>query len=491
MPTAVTEDTPAQGRGAASRPMLWSSVEAVSLAAMSFVTLAMLARYLDAASFGKAAIALGLVQIGCSFVEGFFHDAVVQRKDLRTGEVAAAHTGGLLISLVLALAFGLYALLAPQAESAVAGVGVVELALWMLPSMLMAAWSAMSVALLRRRLSMRQLALASAGSRVIAGLSTVLALWQGMGVWALVINQNLAALSLFVLLRWVGAPRPRLSWNLLDMRQLVGFAGLNSLTGLLSANISRFFLVLSGLVLPAALVGQLSLAMRVVDMLVSVLVTGVARVALPRLAAALHNGQHVAADFIATTQKVCLVMVPVLVLMAVLADPLVRFIGRDGWDQAAVLVTWFALAQALRSPTYLASVLFASLGKPRLNLIVITVESIGLALLMLLMHSPLAWVGRLAVLVPLVLLLLRREAGVSPRRLAAAVFEPFLAGAAMGVLLAWGLPWLAGRASAPLMTLALGTLAGTAIYAASMVLLQLRPGLAARLRTSFTPRSSS
>src|SRR4051794_1063545 len=84
-PTAVTDDTtlpPGPPPGARpSRPMLWSSIESLSLALVSFAMLAMLARYLDASTFGKAAIALGIVQIACSLAESFFHDAVVQRGD--------------------------------------------------------------------------------------------------------------------------------------------------------------------------------------------------------------------------------------------------------------------------------------------------------------------------------------------------------------------------------------------------------------------------
>src|SRR6185503_10565598 len=108
---------------------------------------------------------------------------------------------------------------------------------------------------------------------------------------------------------------------------------------LLNTNMSRIFQLLCGLVMPASLVGQVSLALRLVDMLVSVMVTGVASVTMP-----------------------------VLVLMAALAHPLVQLVGHDGWGEAAVLVMWFALAQALRSPTFLSTTLFASLGKPQVNL---------------------------------------------------------------------------------------------------------------------------
>ncbi len=443
--------------------MLWSSLESLSLALVSFVMLAMLARYLDADTFGRAALALGGVQIACSFVESFFHDAVVQRKDLQAREVNAAHTSGLLAALALCSGFALYAWLAPAHVGA--GVGVAELLLWMSPSVLLSAAAAMSIAQLRRHLAMRQLAMAMAGSRLLAGLAAIAALSQGAGVWAMVLNQNLAALALLLLLLLVRAPMARLTRDLSGLAQLAGYAAWNSVSGLINANLSRFFQVACGFVLPAAVVGQLSLALRIVDMLVSVLVTGVSRVTLSRLAAAAHGGGAVAATFLSTTRQLSFVMVPVLVLMAVLADPLVLFIGHGGWAQAASLVMWFAAAQALRSPTALLGTLSLALGRPRMNLVMSLTELLSLALVLLVLQGPLAWAARLVLVLPVFLLLLQRQFGISLVAVARVVSAPFATAALMGVVLYLGLPWLTELGLSPWLTLLLGGGAGVLIYA--------------------------
>jgi O-antigen/teichoic acid export membrane protein len=446
--------------------MLWSSLESLSLAAVSFAMLAMMARYLEADAFGRAAVALGVVQIACSFVDSFFHDAVVQRKGLAATDVDAAHTTGLLMALLLSGAIATWGWLARVHAAPGDPVGVGELALWMSPSVLMAAAAAMPVAQLRRQLAMRPLAIAMAGSRLVAALAAMLALWRGAGVWAIVLNQCLAALLLLLALWAVGAPRARLTLHLSGARRLAGYAAWNSASGLIGANLSRFFQVASGLVLPAAMVGQLALALRVVDMLVSVLVTGVSRVALSRLSAAAREGSDTAAVFMATTRQLAFVMLPVLVLIALLADPLLGFIGRDGWGPAARLVAWFALAQALRSPLFVARDLFAALGRPRLNVLVSVVELATLALLLAVLQDPLVWVARLVVSVPLVMHLLRSRFGIGARQLLATLREPFAAALGMGLLLYAGLELLGPHVAAPLPMLLAGSLAGGLLYAA-------------------------
>ncbi len=472
-----TPGAPGGGRRTGGRPMLWSSLESLSLAVVSFVVLAMLARYLDADSFGRAAIALGVVQIACSFVESFFHNAVVQRKDLQPSDIDAAHTAGLLMATVLAAGIGAFGWWALQGQPAGArmgsgmaggigsGVGAAELALWMVPSVLMSAGSAMAIAQLRRRLSMRPLALAMAGSRLVGGVAAIVALTQGAGVWAMVLNQNLAALALLGLLAAVRAPRARLTRDLSGARRLAGYASWNSASGLLNANMSRLFQVACGFVLPAAVVGQLALALRIVDMLVAVLVTGVARVVFSRLAAAAHEGRDVGSMFIATTRRLCFAMMPVLLLMAVLAEPLVLFIGRAGWEQAAGLVAWFALAQALRSPTFMANTMILGLGRPRIALLVSLAELASLALMTAALRSPLAWVARLAIMLPLVLFILHARFGIELRALLRAVFIPIAAALAMGALLHGAMSMLTPAVHAPLLVLVAGTATGAFLYA--------------------------
>jgi O-antigen/teichoic acid export membrane protein len=451
--------------------MLWSSLESLSLAVVSFAMLAMLARYLDAETFGRAAVALGLVQIACSFVESFFHDAVVQRKDLQPGEVDAAHSSGVLLALLLSGGLAAYVGLTGGRGAGGTAVGVAELALWMAPSLLLSAWSAMSVAQLRRRLSMRQLAVAMAGSRLLAGLVTLVALAQGAGVWAMVLNQNLAALALVLLLAGLRAPSARLTRDLSAAARLGGYAAWNSASGLIFANLSRCFQVACGFLLPPAVVGQISLALRIVDMLVSVMVTGVSRVTLSRLAAAAHGGGDVAPVFVDTSRRLCFVMVPVLVLMALWAEPLVRFIGHGGWGPAARWVAWFALAQALRSPVFLAGTLFLALGRPRLSLAVGLTEVASLALLMLVLQGPVAWAARLFIVMPMVWWLLHSQFGISLRALLRAVSAPFAAALLMGLAVQAGRPWLDRLALAPLGELLLGSVAGLLLYALFVALL--------------------
>jgi lipopolysaccharide exporter len=450
------------------RSLLWAGVEVIALAAVSFAVLAALARSLDPETFGRAATALALVQIACSVVEALFLDAIVQRRDLSAPQRAATHSLSTLVALGLALGLAAWAVTRPGLLRADAVAG---LALLMAPSIVLTGATAVPLAMLRRRLAMREVALLCATARIASGTAAIGLLAGGAGVWGLVAHQNLSALLLLLALQarghavlsgW-GAPAPA--------RALLRFALVNSLYGLLSSNRARLFQLMSALVMPARVVGELALALRLVEMLAAVVVTGMARTALVRLSDWVYSGRDSAAEFLALTRRFAALATPTFVLVAALAAPLVQLVGGRSWLDAAGLVAAFALAQALRSPIHLTGTLFAAHGRPQLNVLLVTIDLLTLAALAVLLRDPMAWVWRLVLMLPLTVWLLQREAAVAALALLRSVGEPFAAALGMGLLLAaalHGVPALA--AWPPLAVLAAASAAGAVLYAAMLTL---------------------
>jgi O-antigen/teichoic acid export membrane protein len=442
------------------RSLLWVGLEALALAAVSFLVLTALARNLDPETFGRAATALALVQIACSVVEALFHDALVQRHRLDDAQRAAAHTLSVLLAAVSAGALLAWGFAAADTLTVTETAGMAAL---MAPSILLTGLGAVPLAMLRRRLAMREVALLLAAARLLSGAVAIALLSAGAGVWGLIAHQNLSALVLLIALelrghaawRGFGWPGPA--------RALWRFALANSVHGVLQGNRARLFQLLSALVMPARVVGELALALRLVEMLAALIVTGVARAALVHLSAQVHAGQALADEFLALTRRFAALATPAFVLVAVLALPLVQVVGTDAWVDAAGLVTAFALAQALRCPMHLSSTFFAAHGRPQLNLVVIGIELATLAALTLLLRDPMAWVWRLAVTLPLVLWLQQRLFGVPARAMLRAVTETALAATVTGLMVSSLLTTLVAWPAA--VQLAVGAAVGATLYA--------------------------
>jgi O-antigen/teichoic acid export membrane protein len=447
------------------RSLLWAGLEALTLAAVSFVVLAALARSLDPETFGRAATALALVQIACSIVEALFHDALVQRRGLEGAQRAAAHTLSVLLAVLVSAGIVAWGL---PAGGALSLTQVGSIAALMAPSVVLTGLTAVPLAMLRRRLAMRETALLLGVARVVSAAIAIALLAGGAGVWGLVAHQNLSALVLVLALAWRGHA-PLRGWGAMGpARALWRFAAPNSLHGVLTSNRARLFQLLSATVMPARMVGELALALRLVEMLAAVIVTGVARAALVRLSTQRHEGQALTDEFLALTRRFAALATPAFMLVAVLALPLVQVVGDRAWADAAGLVAAFAIAQALRCPVHLSSTLFAAHGRPQLNLLMIGVELTALALLTLLLRDPLAWVWRLAVMLPLVLWVQQRLFDVPAAAVLRAVAHTALAATAAGLLLASLTSALSSWP--PLLVLVVAGAAGAALYAALLSL---------------------
>ena len=388
----------------ASRSLWWVGIEAVTLSAVSFVVLAALARSLDPEAFGRAATALAIVQIACSVVEALFMDALAQRRDLDEPQRRGAHTLSAGVALAVTLGLVLWG-----------WVGAGSVAYWvalMAPSIACTGLTAVPLAMLRRRLALREAALLMGVARVSAGALAIALLAGGAGVWGLVAHQNLSALLLVVALQARGHA-VLTGWGpSAPARPLLRFAFVNTLHGVLTSNRARLFQLGSALVMPARVVGELALALRLVEMLAAVVVTGVARAALVHFSEAAYAGRRIGPEFLTLTRRFAALAIPVFAFVAALGVPLVQLVGDRSWLSAAGLVAAFAIAQALRSPVYLGATLFAAQGRPQLNVFIVAVELASLAVLTLWWRDPMAWLGRLAFTLPLTMWLLQRWADV-------------------------------------------------------------------------------
>ena len=144
-----------------SRSVAWAGLEIVSLLVLSLVTLIFLARLLGPAEFGLAALALVTVQFLTMIVRSVFIDAIVQRERLEAAHLDSAFWAGLLAAVAF---IGLCVWGAPWfgrafGEPALAGVLV-----WTSLSLVFSGVDGVPMAILRRDLRMKELAIRSASA---------------------------------------------------------------------------------------------------------------------------------------------------------------------------------------------------------------------------------------------------------------------------------------------------------------------------------------
>lgn len=200
--------------------ILWTASQKWVARIGGFVTIAILTRLLAPAEFGTVAAATAVLPIAYLLADMGFSTYVVQAKVIEQRMLSTAFWFSFVAGIVLAgglvLAAPLFALVfhVPEAAAVVRGLA---------PLVLLVTLSSVSVALLRRQLRFRALAIQSLFASVAGQIVAIVMALLGFGVWALVgqmlIFQVVTTIYACSVARW----RPSLQFSLSEFMRMASF----------------------------------------------------------------------------------------------------------------------------------------------------------------------------------------------------------------------------------------------------------------------------
>lgn len=359
-PTATAEKTTPSPLGTrAARGVLWTTAQKWVQRGSSLVTLAILARLLTPEDFGVVAVAATVAALLSLMADVGFGTYIVQtrvvdQRLLSTGLWLSVSAG---VGLALAAWLG-----SPLVAAAFGDPGVAEVVRIMCLAAIITGASGVPIALLRRDLRFRELALQSLVAAGVSQVVAIIAAFSGAGVWALV--AQFMTLHLIVGgLAWRSARwLPSLEFSRSAARSLASFG-----VRVLGADVVGMARVLAetaivAQVLGMAALGYLNIAQRLVlaaqelsaAALLPVSVATFSKVPQQRL-----NGayRHAAAlTYVAAS--------PLLIFAAVCAPVLIPLAVGDSWAASVPIAVPLCFAAILTLGASLDHGFFYGIGKP-------------------------------------------------------------------------------------------------------------------------------
>lgn len=426
---------PGSARDAVARSMVWTLLESVGLSGVSFVALVVFSRYLSPAEFGMASVALGIVQMLNIPVERLFHDALVQKSVVTPQDADTAFSATLMLGAILSL---LCWFAGPAFARAIGQPEVGPILKWMGLSLVAMAFGSILIALQRRAMEFRPLALRSLIGRVSSAVIGIGMAMAGMGVWSLVAQQVLMVALASAALWIMASTRPRLRFHAAECGHLLRF-GLPATTYLFAGlGIQRIFVVLVGSMLGSAAAGYFALAFRAVDMLRDVIGGAVSQLALPLFSRAVDNaGRHRA--FHAAVRLTSCVMFPVFIGLAAVSQEVVVLVFGQKWLSVAPYVALMSLLTVQFFPRMFSAPLMSAVGRPGLPVVdVLSQVAFIVGGMFAIGHRSLSmaaavWALRLLVSTPIDMLFLKRTTGLGFIEQWRGAFVPAVAALCMGI----------------------------------------------------------
>lgn len=451
---------------------MWNGGTYALSKSLVLVSTVVLARLLVPDDFGL--VGIGLLVIGYLEIVNDFgvSAAVIQRRDdpLRTAEVA--FWTNMILGTVLTIAgLATAPLIADffQDERATAIVQVLSLTLFV------SSVGAIHEARLRRELDFRRRAAPELAKGLVKGAVAIGFAAQGAGAWSLVWAQ-MASAAVGSAMYWRALPwRPRLVWDRHIARSLVGFGSQITLVGLLGTLLRNVDYILVGRWLGTRALGLYTLAFRLPQLVVEGVATIVGQVVFPAFSRLQDDPARMRAALARVLTMTSLLIAPLGVGIALVADPFVRVFYGERWAPAISTMQLLAVYMVVQSASRNVGDLYKAIGRPGI-LTTLAIAKLAFTVPALIVAVPHGIVAVAAAQVAVALVATAIDLAVAARRVALAprdivgVFAPAARATSVMAVACLGMSvLLAGRP--PALTLASVVVVGVASYGAALWLM--------------------
>jgi O-antigen/teichoic acid export membrane protein len=400
-----------------ARGLTWTFIDNWGSQFVGLIVFVVLAHLLTDVDFGLVALAMVFVQFAQIFVDQGFGDALIQRRELTRSTIDTAFWVAVLTGLAL-LVVGLV-LAAPI--SALEGQPDLTPILAVLSlSFLITSLSSVQLALLRRELAFRSLALRRLAAGLASGLIGVVMAFLGFGPWALV-GQQLSWGTVSILLLWTASPwRPGLAVSLAEFRSLFGF-GINvvgsDVMTFLSRNSDNFMV---GTFLGAGPLGLYAIGYRILDTTQTLLVRTALSLVYPTFSNLQADADRLRRAYSRINRALSAIILPGYIGLALVSQEAVPLLFGHKWLASGPVATTLGLVGPSLSLQVLSTALFYVRGRPdialRFRVLTTAVHVVGFFIAAVVFQSIVAVAAAFVIgsylLLPVNLYLVRSHAGI-------------------------------------------------------------------------------
>jgi O-antigen/teichoic acid export membrane protein len=399
----------------ATRAVAWVTMEKILQQVIWLLLFLILAPILGPRVYGLVAMAMIFVGMLELVVIDAASEALLNIAHPEPGHFSTAMTS----NLVLGCGFsaGLFLLADPIARS----FGEGELApviVALAPLTVLGAATAVPIAILKRAIAFRPLAIRSIVGLLVGGAVGIALALSGMGVWSLV-GQALAQRVAEVVVLWLSNPqRIGFAWSARHFRELRGFAAhvmVSKSAAFIGGQVPRLII---GIALGPYALGLYTLASRVVEALTQAVIVPQSIVARVTLIGLHSTPSRLVTSYQLALSNVALLAFPIFCGFAAILEPLFRVALDPRWRDAVLPAQILTVSGTAMVFMYLGSALLFARGAARTEARFAALQTVASAVILLiaaphgLVAAAVGIAVRIVVLLPVGWVILERTAGI-------------------------------------------------------------------------------
>ncbi|NMB44744.1 MAG: lipopolysaccharide biosynthesis protein, partial [Clostridiales bacterium] len=210
------------------------------------------------------------------------------------------------------------------------------------------AFNSIQNAFVSRNLLFKKLFKSSLGALLISGVLGILAAYQGLGIWALVIQQLVNQISITIIMWFTVKWRPKLVFSLPKVRELFSFGWKLLASSLLNVLYMDIRTLIIGRIYTTSTLGYYNRGQQFPKVIVSNIDGSIQAVMLPTLSAHQDNSKRVKEMMRRAIVSSSFLIFPMMIGMAVVAEPLVKIVLTDKWLPAVPFLQIYCISYSLQ-----------------------------------------------------------------------------------------------------------------------------------------------
>jgi len=335
-------------RGRTVKGVLWTFAEMFGRYGVTYVVTIYLARLLSPADYGLVGLATAFFAIAAAIIDGGFKTALVRKKDVTPADYNTVFYTN------LALAFLMYAVIfavAPHIAKFYGEPLLSPLTRLLGLTLIINAMTIVQNAVLQRDMRFGLLTLITAPAAVMSGTAAIFLAYNGFGVISLAVQMLLTSFIGMILYRRLVGWHPALEFSARSFREFFGVGARFSVASITREIGNNMCVMFIGKIFGAHRLGYYSFSNKLINLTANNLTSAVSQVSLASFSKIQDDTDRLLRGYKLALQGTATVIFPLMALIAVMADPLVRLFLSEKWLPAVPYIRILCIQGAL-APVY-------------------------------------------------------------------------------------------------------------------------------------------
>ncbi|KQC29338.1 lipopolysaccharide biosynthesis protein [Flagellimonas eckloniae] len=324
--------------------MAWSAIERISIQTVQFAIGIILARILTPTEYGIIGILTVFIVISEVFIESGFSQALIQKQDRTPEDISTVFLFNILISIFF---YCILWFVSPLVANFYEIDQLTQLLRVLAVTLLLNACFAVPSTLFTIKLDFKSLTKFNLTSVLISGAVAIYMAYSGYGVWALVwqtiIRSGTKSILIWFFLKW----RPSLVFSKSSFKKLFSFGSNILISSLLNAVVNNIYSLLIGKYTTTQDLGYYTRGTQFTSFIQKIIKSMLGRVLLPGLSQVQDQREVLIAYYRKIIRATSVIVVPVFLLLAIVAEPLILTLLTEKWLKAVPIMQIFCFARMI------------------------------------------------------------------------------------------------------------------------------------------------